>query len=200
MSTNTVGELLDKLPPVEGEARTARIDAPKANRRSLTVRKIGAELNRAVEIRQMLQEHADDPQLILDMIEGGSDLPEACVAVYEEICEDEILLAGLTAQIAELQTRKGRIEKSIEGRRNIILMAMDKAGLGTIRSPLATLSIRDVPPKVVITDEAQIPSRFWKAVDPKLDKAAVTAALKAGDDVPGATMGNGGIGLSVRVL
>lgn len=168
-------------------------------RKSVSVRVLSGELNRAVEIKRALQEH-DDPALILDMIEGSTDLPEACVAVYEETVEDEVLLAGLAVKIAELQTRKGRIEKSIETRRNVILMAMDKAGLSTIRCPLATISVRDVPPKVVISDEAVIPSRFWKPSDPRLDKASVTAALKAGEAVPGATMGNGSIGLSVRVL
>ena len=34
-----------------------------ADRRSLTVRKVGAELNRAIEIRRALAEHADDPAL-----------------------------------------------------------------------------------------------------------------------------------------
>lgn len=168
-------------------------------RASVTVKKLGSELNRAVEIKRALQEH-DDPKLILDMIEGSTDLPEACVAVYEDTVEDEAILAGLSAKITELQTRKGRIEKSIETRRNLILMAMDKAGLSTIRCPLGTISVRDVPPKAIIVDEAAIPSRFWKPADPKLDKAAVSAALKAGETVPGATMGNGSIGLSVRVL
>jgi hypothetical protein len=42
------------------------------------------------------------------------------------------------------------MEKSIETRRNIILMAMDKAGLGTIKSPLGTMSVRDTTPKLLV--------------------------------------------------
>ena len=167
-------------------------------RRSVTVQKLGFELNRAVEIRRMLQEE-NDPRLILDMIEGETDLAEMVCVVYAETLEDETLTAGLKATIAELQTRLGRIEKSVETRRGLILMAMDKAGLGTIKSPLATLSVRDTPPKPVIADEAQIPARFWKPAEPKLDRAAVSEALKAGEAIPGATMSNGGIGLTIRV-
>lgn len=167
-------------------------------RRSATVRAIGAELNRAIEIRRMLGE-TDDPKLILDTIEGETNLAEACVAVLEETLEDDILIEGLDAKIKELQVRKGRMEKSIEGRRTIILMAMDRAGLDTIKSPLGTMTARPTPPKVQITDEAQIPAKFWKTSDPKLDRSAVGDALKAGESVPGASLSNGGITLSIRV-
>jgi hypothetical protein len=168
------------------------------DRRSMTVRKIGAELNRAIELRRMLAEH-DEPQLILDTIEGETDLGEACAVVYEETLEDEILLAGLASKIEELQARKSRMERSIEQRRVIILMAMEKAQVGTLKTPLGTMSVRQIPPKAIVTDEALVPARFWKPSDPKLDKTALKEALDAKEAIPGATLSNGGIGLTVRV-
>lgn len=168
------------------------------DRRSFTVRAIGRELNEAVKVRQMLAE-TDDPQLILDTIEGETNLAEACVAVLEECTEDEILIEGLTAKIAEFQVRKGRMEKSVETRRNIILMAMEKAGLGTIKSPLGTMSARPTPKQAVITDEALIPAKFWKPQDPKLDRGELASCLRSGEIVPGASLSNGGITLSIRV-
>jgi hypothetical protein len=167
-------------------------------RNSVTVRKLGAELNRAVEIKRALQEY-DDPRLILDMIEGETDLAEACLVVLEETMEDELLLAGTEAMIKTLQERKSRLERSIETRRGIILMAMEKAGLQTIKGPLATLAVRETPPKTVISDEALIPARFWKPSDPKLDRAALAEALKAKEEVPGASLSNGGVSLNIRV-
>ena len=74
------------------------------DRRSMTVRKIGTELNRAVEIRKALAEHADDPALILDTIEGETNLAEACCVVLEEIHEDEALLEGLKAKLDAIET------------------------------------------------------------------------------------------------
>lgn len=171
----------------------------QVDRRSFTVRAIGRELNEAVKVRQMLGE-TDDPQLILDTIEGETNLAEACVVVLEECNEDEILIAGLDAHIKQMQTRKGRMEKSVETRRNVILMAMEKAGLGTIKSPLGTMSVRPTPKQAVITDEALIPSKFWKPSDPKLDRGELTSCLRAGEVVPGATLSNGGVTLSVRKL
>lgn len=171
----------------------------KTDRRSFTVRKIGVELNEAVKVRQMLGE-TDDPQFILDAIEGETNLAEACVAVLEECNEDEILIAGLDAHIKQMQTRKGRMEKSVETRRNIILMAMEKAGLGTIKSPLGTLSVRPTPKQAVVTDEALIPAKFWKSQDPKLDKGELASCLRSGEIIPGATLSNGGVSLAVRKL
>mgnify|MGYP003387156505 CR=1 FL=1 len=169
------------------------------DRRSFTVRAIGRELNEAVKVRQLLGE-TDDPQLILDTIEGETNLAEACVAVLEECNEDEILIAGLDAHIKQMQTRKGRMEKSVETRRNIILMAMEKADLGTIKSPLGTLSVRPTPKTAVITDEALIPAKFWRPQDPKLDKGELASRLRSGEIIPGATLSNGGVTLSVRKL
>lgn len=167
-------------------------------RNSATVRAIGTELREAMKLRQMLGEDCD-PALLLDTIEGETNLAEACAFVLEQTHEDEILIEGLDAKIKELQTRKGRMEKSVETRRNVILMAMDKGGLQTIRSPLGTMTARPTPPKATITDEALIPARFWKPSDPRLDRAAVAEALKAGEAVPGAALSNGGLTLSIRI-
>lgn len=172
---------------------------PDGDRRSLTVRKVGQELSRAVEIRKALAEHADDPQLILDTIEGETDLAEACAVVWEETLEDETMITGINAMICTLQARQARLERSIETRRGIILMAMDRAGVGTIKTPLATLSVTVTPRKVIVTDEAQIPARFWQPQDPKLDRKALGEALKASEPVPGATLSNAGITLTARV-
>lgn len=166
---------------------------------SVTVRKIGAELNRAIEIKRALVEYENDPKLVLDMIEGETDLAEACCVVHEETLEDEILLAGLKSAIGELEARKSRVERSIDSRRNIILMAMDKAGLQTIKGPLATITVRPTPPKTLISEEAQIPARFWKPGNPTLDRGALREALDAGEAIPGAGLSNGGLSLSVRV-
>lgn len=173
-------------------------DGTPIPRSSVTVRAIGYELNEAVKLRQMLGEDVD-PKLLLDTIEGETNLAEACCVVLEQTCEDEILIEGLAAKIVELQTRKGRMEKSVESRRGIILMAMDKAGLQTIKSPLGTMSVRPTPAKLVVKDEAVIPAKFWKPSDPTLDKKALKDALDANETVPGATLSNGGIGLSIRV-
>lgn len=164
--------------------------------KSYTVTKVGDELANALAIRGALRAEAD-AQLVLDMIEGSTDLHEAICVVAEEIGEDEILLDGIKAAQTNLAARKARVEKSIDDRRNIILMAMDRAGIPAIKSPTCTLSVRSTPPQAVIIDESAIPADYFITKEPTLDKRTLAAALKNGP-IPGAELSNGGIGLTLR--
>lgn len=156
------------------------------------------EAVKAADLRTALREYADDPQLILDMIEGETNFDEAILAVDAEVIEDEILVTGLKAKLDELTERKERVERAIETKRNLILMAMARAGKRLVKGPAATISVRDTPAKIVVTNEAEIPARFWTPRDPTLDKAALRDALAAEETIPGALLSNGGVALTVR--
>lgn len=165
---------------------------------SITIRKLGEELARYQELKARLAGDDVDPQTLLDTLEGETELHEACLVVAESVQEHEDLAAALAIRIADLQARKSRLEASAETLRNIILMAMERAGLDTIKGPLATLSKRQVAPSLIVEQDEAIPARFFKASDPKLDRKALKAALDAGEVIPGARLSNGGIGLSIR--
>lgn len=75
---------------------------------------------------------------------------------------------------------------------------MEAGDIRKLELPEATLSIRVVPPSLVITDEASLPDWAWR-VKREPDKAAIKDRMKAGDFVPGVEMSNGGTTLSVRV-
>ena len=187
---------MDTIIPVDPSAAA---DPPKRKRNSVTVQKLQWEMQRAIELRKLLDEEGEtNPRLLLNTIEGETDLAEMCCLLHEETTEDEILLTGIEAKIIELKSRQSRIERSIETRRGLILMAMDRAGLDTIKGPLATLSTTPTAPKLVVDDEAVIPASFWKPGDPTLDRKALKEALDSGEAVAGARLSNGGIGLTIR--
>jgi hypothetical protein len=140
----------------------------------------------------------DDIEALRDTIEGETNLHEAIKDVIGSIREDEILVAGLTTIITDLEQRKGRLSERIARKRAAIEQAMQIGELKKLELPDCTLSLKSVPPGLEITDEAKIPSKFWKPQDPKLDRNAVKTALKEGEEVPGATLGNGGISLQIR--
>jgi hypothetical protein len=75
---------------------------------------------------------------------------------------------------------------------------MSTAGVKKLERPAATLSLRSVPPKAIITSEVELPSRFFVDQAPKLDKKAVLDALKAGEKVAGAELSNGGETIALR--
>jgi len=140
----------------------------------------------------------DDDDLRHDMAEGETDLFEAIDAALAELDECDVTAEGCAAKIAQMEARKKRTEARRERVRTLIEQAMLIAGLPSVRRPTATLSVRDVKPKPLVSDEALIPAEFWKQPDPVLDKKAIADADKAGRDIPGVTKTNGGTSLQIR--
>lgn len=139
-----------------------------------------------------------DESALADTLEGETDLKEILVAIMRSADEDEMLVTGIKARIEDLQERKKRIERRIETKEAIVLNAMEKAALKKIEADTFTVSTRATPGAVIVTDEALIPDDYWKPQPSQLDKAGIRDALKAKKDIPGATLSNGGVTLSVR--
>ncbi len=116
------------------------------------------------------------------------------------------------------------MEERIRRFRSLIEQAMAITELPKLRRPAATLTLRKLPPDVVVTTEADIPSEFFvpqPPPPPKLDKAALkralelrekrfefAASLEDGEErtralasvppIPGATLNNGSFSLQIR--
>lgn len=169
---------------------------------TFAVAKVGNELNDALRLREALQ--GEDPQLVADMIEGSTNLHEALCVVVEMIGEEEMMLAGIDSKLEELNARHGRIKTTVSRYRDIIASAMDRAGIKTIKSPTATITLRSLAPKVIVTDELRIAARrpdlFVQpplALDRKSLKE-VMEALPDGEVIPGAEWSNGGASVTIR--
>jgi|ERR1700680_297607 len=135
----------------------------------------------------------DDVEARADAVEGQTELLEAIERGIMRVAEIEAMEAGLDSMLENLKARVSRLSKQKENLRTSLAVAMELSERKRIETAAGTIVLKAVPPKVEITDEAAIPSRFWKAQDPKLDKKLLTEALKAKEIVPGATLGNGGI-------
>lgn len=161
-------------------------------------------LHTATQAADVLKAHlreiaGDDVDVIRDTLEGEIDLRGLICLAAEQNALDVAQVNGVAALINVLQARKGRIEKRIAMRRVAILAAMASGEIKSIETPAGTISRKAVPPSVLILEEASIPAEFWKPSDPRLDKKAVADALKAGREVPGATMSNGGETIQIKV-
>jgi len=161
--------------------------------------KISKELKSWEQVKEMLAGEDLDPQTLFDTLDGETELVEVLCAIKESALEDKAAVKGLDTYISDLQGRKSRIQKTIETKDSIILSTMERADISSLKSSLFTISKRSTPPKVIINDESEIPSSYWKQPDPVLDKKALKDALKDGE-VPGAQLSNGGIALSTRIL
>lgn len=141
----------------------------------------------------------DDEDAKADAIEGETNLHEAIGDAVKRIVELQALDAALEKIVLDAQARRGRFDAQRERIREAIGVAMEAGGLRKIELPLGTISLKAVPPKVEVTDESAIPGHFFKTPEPRLDKMAIMKALKEQQSVPGATLSNGGVTISMRL-
>ena len=159
------------------------------------------ELGIHLRLRQRIQElfPNTDEETLTDTIEGLTRLDEVLAEVVRSTLHDEALAEALKARISGMRARLDRLEAGAETKRAAIAAAMSDAQMRIFTMPEATVSLRDLPPKLVVTDEDAIPEAYWKPQPSKLDRRELTDALKAGASLPGAVLGNGGVTLAVRV-
>ena len=162
-------------------------------------RKLELEQQAARVLREHLAGLTDDEGAIADTIEGSTNLHEAIAAVVADILDDRMLVDGIDKMISDLASRKSRLDARTERRRGAILRAMEVGEIKTLALPAATLSLRNTPPGLEITDDLLIPAEYWKPQPDKLDRTALKNDLKAGHQIPGATLGNGSISLAMRI-
>lgn len=162
------------------------------------IQDIRREVKEWIQLEDQLRKFEDDPQTLLDTLEGETELHEALLLVADRIVGLQSQATGVKARIEDLTGRKDRLEKSAETLRTVILQAMDTAGLKTIPGACVTLSLRQTGPKLIVSDEAAIPADYWVTQPPKLDKKTLLAALNDKKVVPGSELSNGGISLTMR--
>lgn len=139
----------------------------------------------------------DDQELAADMVEAETDLHEAIGDAIGFLVSDSAAIIGLDDMIKKLKARQDRIAARIETMRVALSVALTQAGRKTFEHPCATISLKAVPAKVIVTDETVIPSKYWK-MEPKLDKQAIKSDLKDKQDIPGTQLSNGGETIQVR--
>jgi hypothetical protein len=139
-----------------------------------------------------------DDETLQDTLEGLTELTEMIAVVLRSHLQDLALIRGLKGRIAEMEARVGRFERRAEKKRQLATSVMEQADIRKVSQPDFTASLRRSPPPLVIVDEGRIPVAFWKPQPAKLDRQKLLAMLKAGQDVPGAVLGQAGCGLMVR--
>ncbi|MEH6743867.1 siphovirus Gp157 family protein [Hyphomonas sp.] len=151
--------------------------------------KINREIEAARALKLALGADADDEELLAGMVEGETSLFEMASVVVDSIARDQELIDGIVSREGQLKERKERIRHRQNGRKAKLEQALMVFGQRKMELAEATLSLSARADKMVITDESQIPSQFWKRGDPVLDKAGLKAHLKAlgpdDGDVPG---------------
>jgi hypothetical protein len=161
-------------------------------------------INNAVLYRdQLLKSLCDrfpdaDQETLCDTVEGLTDLNEMLEAVVRSRDEDIALTNALKSRVDEMNDRLWRLKGRADKKKEIVADAMDRAGIKKIEAPEFTISCRRTTPPLLVDDESAVPEKYWRPQPSKLDRSGLIAALKAGERISGAILGNAGITISVR--
>ena len=166
----------------------------------------------------------DDTELLCDMIEAETSVEAFIGTVIELIGADEADSDGIKTYQQKLAGRKKRLDQRATRLRVLLALVVTQLPGRKFRHALANVSAFDVDPKVILTDESQIPTKWWKRPEPVVDQSALRKHLLERDrllkslnecrteedkrakraeidhdfpDIPGVTLGNGDI--SVRI-
>lgn len=140
----------------------------------------------------------DDEEAKADLVEGETGLYEAMAAAVKLVGEDEAAMEALAQYISKMETRRNRYKRRIELTRTAIASAMAVVEKTTMETAFGTVTRKQTIRTAILTCESDIPTKYWKAQPPKLDKAALSAALRSGESCPGATLSNGGETVTIR--
>lgn len=140
----------------------------------------------------------EDENLRADTLEGETDINNVLAKLVQEREAAYGMAEGVKVPVNDLRERKARLERRGDGYGEAIERVMAAAGLSKVTLPNATISVTQAGPSVVIEDEASIPERFIR-IKREIDKSAINAAVKAGEEIPGVVVSNGGSRLTVRV-
>jgi len=143
-----------------------------------------------LELQNKLQELNLDEQTIQDTLEGESTELEAKIEDYGFVIRNmEAFSEAMKAEEKRMADRRKSQEVKIERIKDWLLTNMQACGIQKIECPAFTISVRQNPAKVIIDNEAFIPSEFMVMPPPppaSPDKKAIASAIKLGKEVAGA--------------
>jgi hypothetical protein len=158
------------------------------------------ERTRFTELRRRLIELYPelDEQTLNDTLEGATNFKEALASLIRSALDDECLANALRDRMTDMRTRLSRHEARAASKRQVVVENMEAADIRKLTEPDFTASTRVGPPSVVIDNELELPIDYLLPQPAKPDKRAILEALTRGAMVPGATLAQPKLSLSVR--
>lgn len=138
-----------------------------------------------------------DDQLLTDCLSAETDFNEMLTVIVDRMRDAASMADGIASRVAELESRRDRYSRREQAMRVLAFKLMEFAELKKAELPEATLSIRNNPPKVLITDEDAIPDPFCR-ITRSPDKAKIKDSLTHGVPVQGAELSNSEPSLAIR--
>ncbi|MDE2469828.1 MAG: siphovirus Gp157 family protein [Bradyrhizobium sp.] len=155
-------------------------------------------MSAAARIRHETPDIETDEAALLEALTAeGADAEELLRRLFRAAMEAALWAEALDARAAAMHARRDRFKHRVETWRGAALGMMEALGLTKIVDPEFTASIGAPRVGLIITDETAIPASMTRTTTSP-DRAAIKAALLAGETVPGAELANGVPVLTIR--
>lgn len=133
-----------------------------------------------------LLEMAEDPdideQAFMDTLEGIEGALEIKAEGYAKVIRTlEGDAAACDAESKRLRNKKQTIERNIDRMKKALQFAMESTGKTKFKTPLFSFNIQKNGYSVSILDESKIPDKYLIPQEPQVDKRAIVADLKGGE-------------------
>lgn len=140
----------------------------------------------ATALYELLQSEEIDEQTFNDTLEamGASEKVEAYCKLIKQLQSDAEMFKS---EIDRLTARKKTAENAVDRMKNALLAFLQFSGQDKVKAGSFSVSTATTQ-AVNITDEKAIPCIYLVEQPPKIDKAGIKKALKAGEEISGAEL------------
>ena len=120
------------------------------------------------------------------------------IDIVQSYLDDLELAAMVGVRIDALETHLAQIEARADDKNRLVAETMSRAGMRTLAEPGFFVERFETPAPLLIESEAAIPTRFRNQPTPEVDRDKILAALRAGEEVMGARLGEAETTIAVR--
>jgi hypothetical protein len=147
-------------------------------------------------LKKAFPELEEDLDLMAGMIEGETDFEKLVDTILDQFQERLTMREAVESRAKMLQERAQRFGRSADALKGLLHELVKASGQTNIRRPLATLVISKGRKKLELDPDFHAQGYMRVTTEPM--KTDITAALNAGNDIPGARLVEGEPTFSVR--
>jgi hypothetical protein len=140
---------------------------------------------------------ATDEELLFHTVDGQTDIIDQLRAILRHAIEADIFADALGSHMKVLSKRKQRFEGRADACRITVRDALEVLGIKRVLAEDFTATLSAGHTAVVVTDPDKLPAYLFR-ISRSPNLTAIGDALKAGTEVPGATLNNAAPILTVR--
>lgn len=137
-------------------------------------------------LKTVFPELADDPDLLADTVEGSTRFEWLMNRLNVAHLEVEALKEGASMLQSTMKARADRFERRDDGIKGLMLAVMKAAHKDSIVLPSGTVTVAKGKDALELDDDFNAQGYVRTKTEPM--KADILAALKKGDDIPGARL------------